>query len=30
MEFNLPASLRDVKLSQWQRYIDVFDKNKGR
>ena len=29
MEFNLPASLRDVKLSQWQRYIDVFDKNKG-
>jgi len=28
MEFNLPASLRDVKLSQWQRYIDVFDKNK--
>ena len=29
MEFNLPASLRDVKLSQWQRYIDIFDKNKG-
>tara|TARA_B110000503_G_scaffold28846_1_gene46183 strand:+ start:203 stop:901 length:699 start_codon:yes stop_codon:yes gene_type:complete len=29
MEFNLPASLRDVKLSQWQRYIDVFDKNKS-
>ena len=29
MEFNLPASLRDVKLRQWQRYIDIFDKNKG-
>lgn len=28
MEFTIPATLRDVKLSQWQRYIDVYDKNK--
>mgnify|MGYP000455862093 FL=1 len=28
MEFTIPATLRDVRLSQWQRYIDVYDKNK--
>ncbi len=28
MEFTIPATLRDVKLSQWRRYIDVYDKNK--
>ncbi len=28
MEFTIPATLRDLKLSQWQRYIDVIDKNK--
>ena len=28
MEFTIPATLRDVRLSQWQRYIDVIDKNK--
>lgn len=28
MEFTIPATLRGVKLSQWQRYIDVYDKNK--
>jgi len=30
MEFTIPATLRDVKLSQWQRYIDVYDKNKDK
>jgi hypothetical protein len=28
MEFTIPATLRHVRLSQWQRYIDVYDKNK--
>jgi len=28
MEFTIPATLRDVRLSQWQRYIDIYDKNK--
>ena len=28
MEFTIPATLRDVRLSQWQRYIGVYDKNK--
>lgn len=27
--FTVPASLRDIKLSQWQDYIDVADKNTG-
>lgn len=27
-EFNLPATMRDIKLSQWQKYVDVLDKNK--
>ena len=28
MEFTAPASLREIKLSQWQKYINVYDKNK--
>lgn len=27
-EFNLPATMRDIKLSQWQKYVDVLEKNK--
>jgi len=27
-EFILPATMRDIKLSQWQRYVDVLEKNK--
>lgn len=26
--FEVPATLRGIKLSQWQRYIDVYEKNK--
>ena len=28
LEFNLPATMRDIKLSQWQKYVDVLEKNK--
>jgi len=28
MEFTIPTSLREIKLSQWQRYINIYDKNK--
>ena len=28
MEFTIPANLRGIKLSQWQKYINVYDKNK--
>jgi hypothetical protein len=28
MEFDIPTSLRQIKLSQWQRYINVYEKNK--
>ncbi len=27
-EFNLPATMHDIKLSQWQRYVDILEKNK--
>lgn len=27
-EFNLPATMRDIKLSQWQKYVDVLERNK--
>ena len=26
--FEVPAALRGIKLSQWQRYIDIYEKNK--
>jgi len=26
--FEVPATLRGIKLNQWQRYIDVYEKNK--
>lgn len=29
MSFQLPTSQRDIKLSQWQKYINVYEKNKG-
>ena len=25
--FEVPATLRGIKLNQWQRYIDVYEKN---
>jgi hypothetical protein len=27
-DFDIPETLRDVKLSQWQQYVDILDKNK--
>ena len=27
-DFTIPETLRDIKLSQWQRYIEILDKNK--
>ena len=27
-EFSIPATLNDIKLSQWQQYVDVLEKNK--
>jgi len=27
-DFNIPETLRDIKVSQWQQYIDILDKNK--
>lgn len=27
--FEVPATLRGIKLSQWQRYIDIYEKNKN-
>ena len=26
--FEVPATLRGIKLNQWQRYIDIYEKNK--
>ena len=27
-DFTIPETLRDIKLSQWQRYIEILEKNK--
>lgn len=27
-DFTIPETLRDIKLSQWQKYIDILEKNK--
>ena len=27
-DFTIPETLRDIKLSQWQQYLDVLEKNK--
>ena len=27
-DFTIPETLRDIKLSQWQKYIEILDKNK--
>ena len=27
-EFNLPATIRDIRLSQWQQYLEILEKNK--
>ena len=30
MKIDVPSTLRDIKLSQWQKYADVLSKNKGK